>query len=210
MNYFLPLFFGFMTSFLGMLPPGLINMTAAKVSHKEGKKNALWFIFGAILILCAQVFFALFFAEIINRRPDLVILLREIGCGVFAILTIYFLGFAKKPKAKSQKIKSKSGTNRFFQGMFLSALNFFPIPYFAFVSIALASYNLFTYDATSVFTYIVGMSIGAFLDFYIYIVFFDKIKSKKEYIMQNMNAIIGIITGLISVFALINIIEYYW
>ncbi|WP_395048331.1 LysE family transporter [Flavobacterium sp.] len=210
MNYITPLFFGFISAFIGIIPPGLINMTAAKVNHKEGKRNALWFVLGAILIICFQVFFAILFAKIINRRPDLLTLMREVGFGIFATLTIYFLWLAKKPKDKSKKLKNKSKTKRFFLGMLLSALNFFPIPYYVFISITLASFRLFWFDTTSIFIFVNGVIIGSFLVFYIYISFFNKIENKTDYIMKNMNTIIGSITGLISIITLINIIKYYW
>lgn len=210
MNFITPLFFGFISAFIGIIPPGLINMTAAKVNHKEGKRNALWFVLGAILVICFQVFFAILFAKIINRRPDLVALLREIGFGIFTALTIYFLLIAKKPKGKSKKLKNKSKTKRFFLGMLLSALNFFPIPYYVFISISLASYKLFSFDTTSIFIFVNGVVIGSFLVFYFYISFFDRIENKRDFIMKNMNTIIGSITGLISILTLINIINYYW
>jgi len=210
MNYITPLFFGFISAFIGIIPPGLINMTAAKVNHKEGKRNALWFVLGAVIIICFQVFFAILFAKIINRRPDLVTLMREIGFGIFATLTIYFLWLAKKPKNKSKKLNNKSKTKRFFLGMLLSALNFFPIPYYVFISITLASFKLFWFDTTSIFIFVNGVIIGSFLVFYFYISFFNKIEDKTDYIMKNMNTIIGSITGLISIITLINIIKYYW
>ncbi len=210
MNFITPLFFGFISAFVGIIPPGLINMTAAKVNHKEGKRNALWFVLGAILIICFQVFFAILFAKIINSRPDLVALLREIGFGIFTALTIYFLWIAKKPKGKSKKLKNKSTTKRFFLGMLLSALNFFPIPYYVFISISLASYKLFSFDTTSIFIFVNGVVIGSFLVFYFYISFFNRIENKTDYIMKNMNTIIGSITGLIAILTLINIINYYW
>lgn len=210
MNIITPLFLGFITAFVGIIPPGLINMTAAKVNHKEGKRNALWFVLGAVIIIILQVFFAISFAKIINRRPDLVTLMREVGLGIFATLTIYFLGLAKKPKDKTRKLKKNSKTNRFFLGMLLSGLNFFPIPYYVFISITLASYKLFLFDMTSIFIFVNGVVIGSFLVFYCYISFFNRIENKTEYIMKNMNTIIGSITGLISIITLLNIIKYYW
>lgn len=210
MNYITPLFFGFISAFIGIIPPGLINMTAAKVNHKEGKRNALWFIFGSILVICFQVFFAVFFAKLINHRPDIITLLREIGFGIFATLTVYFLGLAKKPKDKTKKLNNKSVTKRFFLGILLSLLNFFPIPYYVFVSITLASYGLFYFDLISVLIFANGVVIGSFLGFYIYISFFNKIENKRDFIMKNMNTIIGCITGIVSIITLINIIKYYW
>jgi threonine/homoserine/homoserine lactone efflux protein len=209
MNYITPLFFGFISAFIGIIPPGLINMTAAKVNHKEGKRNALWFVFGALLIICLQVFFSILFAKIINSRPDLVTLLREIGFCIFTALTIYFLWIAKVKKSKPKKLKKNSKTKRFFLGMLLSALNFFPIPYYVFVSILLASYQLFYFDTTSILIFVNGVLLGSFLVFYFYISFFDRFENKRDYIMKNMNTIIGTITGLISILTLINIIKYY-
>lgn len=210
MIYITPLFFGFISAFIGITPPGLLNMTAAKVNHKEGKRNAIWFVLGAILVISFQVFFAILFAKIINRRPDLVTMLREIGFCIFTALTVYFLWIAKTPKGKPQKLKKNSKTKRFFLGMLLSALNFFPIPYYVFISISLASYKLFSFDTTSIFVFVNGVVMGSFLVFYFYISFFNRVENKRDYIMKNMNTIIGSITGLISILTLINIINYYW
>jgi threonine/homoserine/homoserine lactone efflux protein len=210
MNIVTSLFLGFFTAFIGIIPPGLINMTAAKVNLKEGKRNAMWFVLGAILVIFFQSFFAILFAKIIHRRPDLVTLLREVGLGIFATLTLYFLVLAKKPKDKARKLKKNSKTNRFFMGMLLSGLNFFPIPYYVFVSITLASFKLFSFDPTSIFIFVNGVILGSFLVFYCYISFFNKIENKTDYVTKNMNTIIGSITGLISVITLWNVIKYYW
>lgn len=209
MNIVTSLFLGFFTAFIGIIPPGLINMTAAKVNLKEGKRNAMWFVLGAILVIFFQSFFAILFAKIINRRPDLVILLREVGLGIFATLTLYFLVLAKKPKDKTRKFKKNSKTNRFFMGMLLSGLNFFPIPYYVFVSVTLASFKLFSFDPTSIFIFVNGVILGSFLVFYCYISFFNKIENKTDYVTKNMNTIIGSITGLISMITLWNVIKYY-
>jgi threonine/homoserine/homoserine lactone efflux protein len=210
MNFITPLFFGFISAFIGIIPPGLINMTAVKINNKEGKRTAIWFVLGAVLIICVQVFFSILFAKIINRRPDLVILMREIGFCIFTALTIYFLWITKIPKDKPKKLKKNSKTKRFFLGILLSTLNFFPIPYYVFVSITLASYKLFLFDTTSILIFVSGVLLGSFLVFYCYISFFNKIEDKRDYIMKNMNTIIGGITGFIAIITLINIIKYYW
>jgi threonine/homoserine/homoserine lactone efflux protein len=210
MNIISPLFFGFITAFVGVIPPGLINMTAAKVNLKEVKKNAMWFVLGAVLVIFFQVFLAILFARVIDRRPDLVTLLREVGLGIFITLTIYFLVLAKKPKDKTRKLKKNSTANRFFLGMLLSALNFFPIPYYVFISVGLASVQLFFFDIVSISIFVTGAVLGSFSVFYCYITFFSRIENKTDYILKNMNTIIGSITGLISTVTLYNIIKYYW
>jgi threonine/homoserine/homoserine lactone efflux protein len=209
MNLIISLLSGFLTALIGITPPGLLNMTAAKVNLKEGKRNASWFVFGAVIIIFFQVYIAILFARVIDIRPDIVILLREVGFGIFAALTIYFLGLAEKPKIKKAKIKKNSKKKRFFLGMLLSALNFFPIPYYVFVSITLSSYNVFSFSAASNLIFVIGAVLGSTLVFYFYITFFQKIQGKADYILRNMNTIIGSITGVVAIITLFNIIRYY-
>ncbi|CAD0001635.1 MULTISPECIES: LysE family transporter [Flavobacterium] len=205
-----PLISGFIAAFIGIIPPGLINMTAAKINLKEGKKNALWFVIGAVLVIFFQVSVAVLFAQVINSRPDVVALLREVGFGIFSVLTIYFLFIAKGPKTKKSKIKKKSKESRFFLGMLLSGLNFFPIPYYVLVSVTLASYHLFVFENNIIFTFVLGSVLGSFAVLYSYIAFFGRIEKKTDYMMRNMNTIIGSITGLIALVTLFNILNYYF
>lgn len=211
MAYILPLFFGFVVSVVGILPPGLINMTAAKISLQDGKNRAMVFTSGAVLIVFFQTYLALIFARYIDAHQEVVILLREIGFGIFTIVTIYFLWIAKKPKVKiKEDIKIKSKKSRFFLGVLVSAINFFPIPYYVFVSVSLASFGYFTFEPTSVYSFVLGVVLGSFLVFYTYIAFFNKIQNKTEFLMKNMNVIIGSVTGIISMITLYNILKYYY
>lgn len=211
MAIFTPLLSGFIAAAIGIIPPGLLNMTAAKINMKEGKKNALWFVIGAVLVIFFQVSVAVLFARVIDNRPDIVTLLREVGFVIFSILTIYFLFIAKKPQTKKKsKIKKSSKKSRFFLGMLLSGLNFFPIPYYVVVSVTLASYQLFVFENNIIFTFVLGSVLGSFAALYSYIVFFGRIEKKTDYLMRNMNTIIGSITGLVALATLFNILNYYF
>lgn len=211
MVYLVPLLSGFIAAAIGIIPPGLINMTAAKINLKEGKKNALWFVIGAVLVIFFQAYVAILFARVIDNRPDVVTLLREVGFVIFSILTIYFLFIAKDPKTKKKsKIKKSSKKSRFFLGMLLSGLNFFPIPYYVVVSVTLASYHLFVFENNIIFTFVLGSVLGSFAALYSYIAFFGRIEKKTDYLMRNMNTIIGTITGVIALVTLFNILNYYF
>ncbi len=209
MVYSLPLLLGFITSAIGITPPGLINMTAAKVSIEEGRIRAYIFALGATCVILIQTFIAIVFAKFIDNTPEIVILLREIGLVLFLALTIYFFWTSKihKPKEKLAKLRSKR--SRFFLGMLLSALNLFPIPFYVFISVTLASYNYFTFEKPFIWSFVIGSGIGSFFAFYCYIVFFKKMETKTAFILKNINYIIGSITGLVALITLINIIKYY-
>lgn len=210
MVFTLPLFLGFLTAAVGITPPGLINMTAAKVSLKDGRNEAISFAIGATVIVFFQTILALLFAEFIDSRPDVINMLQEIGLVFFILLTIYFFWSAGKPKIPKEELKIRSKTNRFFLGMLLSALNLFPIPYYAFISITLSSYGYFSFSKSFVFTFVSGVVLGSFLVFYLYILFFKKREGKSSFLMNNGNYIIGSITGLVSLITLFRLINTYW
>ena len=113
MNLILPLFLGFLIAFVGIIPPGLINMTAAKVSLKDGRNEAIFFAIGATIIIFFQSLLALLFANFINNNPSVINSLEEIGLFIFAGLTIYFFWKAKKPQKTKSKIKARSKNQSF-------------------------------------------------------------------------------------------------
>jgi uncharacterized membrane protein YdcZ (DUF606 family) len=75
------------------------------------------------------------------------------------------------------------------------------------MTITLASYGWMAFDKTSIVAYVAGAVMGTFVMLYMYIFFFDKIKSKAFTSQKNMNRIIGGITGVISIVTLVNIIK---
>lgn len=210
MALLLPFFLGFIIAAIGITPPGLINMTAAKVSLKDGRSEAIFFAIGATLVVFFQTFLALLFANFINSRPDVINKLQEIGLFIFIGLTIYFFWKAKKPKLTKAKTKVRSKTNRFFLGMLLSVLNLFPIPYYVFVSISLATYDYFYFTQPFIYSFVTGVVAGSFLVFYLYIIYFKKDDSKSSFLIENANYIIGALTGLVSVVTLFKLIKAYF
>ncbi|MCO6148021.1 LysE family transporter [Flavobacterium sp. NRK1] len=209
MEIVLPLVLGIVVSATGIMLPGLINMTAAKISLKEGRRRAVFFALGATVVVFFQTYIAVSFAKFINSRPDIIYLLEETGLVIFSALTIFFLFIAKKKKLKKEKeiIKRNSLTGNFFLGALLSALNFFPIPYYVFVSVSLSAYKYFYFTHLFVFLFVMGVVAGSFSVFYLYIVFFKKIEHKTDFFLQNINYLLGSVTGLISVITLIKILR---
>lgn len=208
MNLGLPILLGFSAAAIGTTPPGLLNMTAAKVSMRDGRNRALWFAFGAAIIVFFQTLLAVFFARFIDRRGDIRLVLQEIGLVIFTALTIYFIWLARKPKPKKKKeeIKLRSKSSRFFLGMLLSSLNLFPIPYYVFVSITLGTYGYFQFDTFFIYTFSTASAIAAFLVFLGYISFFKTKEKKESFLSRNINYVIGSLTGVVALITLFKII----
>lgn len=210
MELVLPLLLGFFVASAGIIPPGLINMTAAKVSIKDGRSKAISFSIGASSVIFLQTILALLFAKYIDSKPDFIVILQEIGLFFFLALTAYFFWLSRKPKQPKEELKIRSNSNRFFLGMLLSGLNLFPIPYYVFVSITLSTYNYFFFDNGFIYPFVLGAVLGSFFVFYLYIIFFKKEGKTSAFIIENANTIIGSITGVISLITILKLIKQYW
>lgn len=198
---------GLIIALVGVIPPGLLNMTAAKISLKEGASRGILFSIGVCVIVCIQTYVAAIFAKYLSNHPEVINILQRVAFVIFVLITIYFLVIARKYEKPDVEANMKSKRSRFFQGMLLSSLNVFPIPYQAYMTITLASFGWLVFETFSIIAYVAGAVTGTFVTLYFYIFFFDKIKNEKLKSQKSMNYIIGTITGVIAVFTLINIIK---
>lgn len=203
------LMLGFSAAVIGVSLPGLLNMTAVKIFKNEGRKNATSYLIGALGIILIQTFIAVFAAKIIDSNPFISNALHEIGFVIFTILTVYFIGFAKKidQKKQLQKQEIKPKQNRFFYGAMLALLNVFPIPYYAFLSVTLASYHLPIFEKSYNFIFSIGVVLGSALMFYLYIAFFNKSSKTNTFVLKNVNYFIGIITAVVAMITLYKILK---
>ncbi len=207
MSLTITFFLGLTVTLIGVIPPGLLNMTAAKISLKEGYIRGIVFSIGVSTTVLGQTYIAVLFARYLSNHPDIIDVLQRVALVIFILLSVYYLFIAKENPQSSKDLNNRSKRNRFFFGMFLASLNMFAIPYQAYMSITLASFGWMNFDKTNIISYVSGAATGTFVMLYIYIFFFDKIKSQKITSHKNMNLFIGIITAVVALFTLINVIK---
>ncbi|WP_178986717.1 LysE family transporter [Winogradskyella helgolandensis] len=202
-------FLGLFVAMIGVIPPGLLNMTAARISLKEGAGRGIMFSTGVCIVVYIQTYVAAIFARYLSNHADIVEILRRVAFVIFVLITIYFLVLASKEEEVKEETEIKSKHGRLLHGMLLSALNIFPIPYQAYMTITLVSFGWMDFQKLSIVTYVTGAATGTFVMLYFYIFFFDKIKDSKFSSQKSMNLSIGIITGLVSLVTLINILKEF-
>jgi len=207
LNITLIFFLGLVIALLGVIPPGLLNMTAAKISIQEGHSRGVSFSIGVCIVVIIQCYIAVLFARYLSNHPDIVDILQRVAMVIFFLIAIYYLVIAKPKKEVSDKEVNKSKSSRFFMGMFLSGINVFPIPYQAYMSVTLASFGVMDFEHTSITSYVAGAATGTFVMLYVYIFFFDKFKNNPITTHKNINYIIGSITGIIALITLITILK---
>lgn len=206
MALFYNLLIGFLGSFMGVLPPGLINMYAAKISMKEGRKRAFLFSVGVCITVMLQTYIALILARYIGKHPEVVSMLQKVALGIFISLTIYFIFIAKDTRREMRDHNENSKRNRFFLGIFIAILNILPIPYWIYLSITFSAFGMFTFSQPELWIAVIGSGIGTFATLALYVQFFRP-KEHSRKLSLNMNYVIGIVTAVISVITLLKILK---
>jgi threonine/homoserine/homoserine lactone efflux protein len=203
MTFVLAILLGLFISIVGIIIPGMLNMTIAKISIKESQQQALRFAFGAVVIVFFQAFLGTYFAKFLDANPFFSEGLKKIGTFIFIGLTIAFtfMGFKAKNN-KNIKVTLETKKNRFLYGVVMSAFNMFAIPWYAFTSLMMASKDWFVYDLLSIVLFSLSAASGTYFVFYLYALYFKKIEHKLSFIVQYINFLIDLLTGLVDISSL--------
>ncbi|TPN87508.1 LysE family translocator [Aquimarina algicola] len=198
----------FFASLVGVIPPGLINMTVAKTCVERGKKNGILVAVGASVIVLFQALIAILLAKYIFFNPFVRNILLRTGAVIFFLLAIYFFVKAKQNSTKI-KVYRNSDTRSFFKGIMMSALNVLPIPYFCTIAAGMSVSGKIEYDAVRIFVFMVAAGLGTFATLYFYVLSFLKIENKTASITKYSNYFMGVLMLILVIITLARII-YTW
>ncbi|MDX1829157.1 MAG: hypothetical protein R3342_06370 [Lutibacter sp.] len=204
MTYIIHFLYGIVMGYFGLISPGMLNMTALKISLTTNKSSAVKFAVGASLIVFIQAGIALFFADYLVKNPEIIRALKIVGVVVFLILAIFFFYLSRK-EFKTNSTNSKM--NYIFKGIGMSMANMLAIPFYLGLSIYLASIQIIIIKQPYIMFFVSGAAIGAFLLFYTYIVFAKIIKNKVSFIAKNINILLSVlflILGILTLTKLLN------
>ena len=205
MTYFLHLIFGFGIGFVGVIPPGLLNLTAAKISVKNGKRAAVIFAIGASSVVIAQVYVGVFFSKLLSLNPEVLLMVERFAIIIFFALSIFFFIRARLDSKPEFKTVAKSDFKLLGQGVILSALNIFPIPFYIGFSSFLAARGAFTFRFPQAHLFITGATIGTFLMLLAYIKYVKKFGFDSDTFARKIHYLLSALTFAIAVFTLIRI-----
>ena len=89
-------FLGLLISFIGVMPPGMLNISAAKISLKEGHNRSFMFSTGVCIVVGFQTYIATSFAKYLNQHTEVTDILKRVALVIFVLISIYFFMTAKK------------------------------------------------------------------------------------------------------------------
>jgi len=196
----------YFAALLGVVPPGLVNMTVAKTCVAQGKKQGFYVAIGASIVVLFQALIAVLLAKYIFDNAYIRNILLRSGLVIFILLTIYF--FVKAQRDPHIATNSKiSGNKSVIKGMIIALLNVFPIPFFVALGAAINVGGDLSYYWLNILVFVLAASLGTFTTLYIYVLSFDRIEAKAETFSEYSNYFMA---GLMLILVIITLIRIFY
>ncbi len=194
----------YFAALLGVVPPGLVNMSVAKTCLKRGKTNGIYMALGASLIVLLQAAIAIMLARYIFDNTYINSILLRAGFVIFLIMMFYFLVMAQR-KRREVEVTPTSGIKSVFKGIIIGALNIFPIPFFVALAAALNVNGDIEYHLLNNTAFVLAASLGTFTTLYLYALFFAKIEAEGTFFVKYSNYFMAALMLVLLVITLIRI-----
>lgn len=195
----------FSAAFVATVPPGLLNLNAAKVSVEKGKTNGIIFSLGVSSMIVLQATIAVFISRFLDNNPDVIAMLLKIATVVFAFFAVYFFWAARRNPSHRPKLPKVSKKNSFFKGIGLAAVNFLTIPYYSGLNIMWNASGWIKFQIWDIAIFIFAAGLGTFAVLYLYTIYFNKLETKTDHFSRNSNYILSGLMGVLLVITLIRI-----
>lgn len=206
MEHLLILFFAtYSAAFMATVPPGLLNMNAAKTSVDKGKLNGVIFSLGVSSMILIQATIAVYISKFLYKNPGVIDWLLKFALVVFAFFAIYFFVAGRKNKVKPPKKAQVSKRNSFYKGFLLAAVNLLTIPYYSGLNAMWNASGWIQFEATDIITFVFAAGLGTFSVLYLYVFYFNKLETKTNRFSKNSNYILSALMVLLLVITIIRI-----
>jgi threonine/homoserine/homoserine lactone efflux protein len=197
------LLLGFMLSFLGQLPLGIISLTATQIAVQENFRNAWKYAAGVALIEMIYLRFILSAVQWITGGVLVFTIFNLFTTGLLLVLGILSIISARKQNESKKAFLLNNKMDRFVLGVTVSALNPAQIPFWIiwtgyFINLKWLSpgfnyFNLFT----------IGSGIGTVCGLVLYMFGGNWLVNKMKAENRTLNKIIG------CIFLIAAIIQIY-
>lgn len=201
MDYLSNLFFGFLIAAVGIILPGLINMTSVSVCLKRGLRAGLFYSAGAATTIFLQALIAVVFADYLSEHEEIFPMIKKLAIVIFLVLSGLFLYQALQ--VKEVKASQRQG-KAFGLGLLIAAMNPLNIPYYFTFSTFLEIESWITLQSPQFLAFVLGTSLGGLTMLAAYAYFAVYIAKRAQYFTRNINYFLS---GLFLVLAMVQIVQ---
>jgi threonine/homoserine/homoserine lactone efflux protein len=192
MNYVISTFLaGLLVSFLGTLPPGILNVTVTRVTLQQGRKAAFWFVLACGLVEWGYSYLAVLITQLVVENGFIRYLTDGLTVAVLLIMGLYYL---RKPVAQPRA--SRSDAAPFRLGVGLSLLNLAAFPFWTIYTTLLIQKGWVSLmHPPDLFIYVTGIALGTLAGLWVFV----WLSSRIRLLLTNYTHRIDQITGLLLV-----------
>jgi threonine/homoserine/homoserine lactone efflux protein len=191
----------FLAAAVATLPPGLLNMNAAKISVERGKKFGIYFSLACSLVIFIEALGAAAFSKYLFEHPETI---NHILVGALLIFIVFFFYFWKKSNRDLTEL-APSSSNSFLKGISLALLNLLTLPFYAGLHAALRSSKIARLATSETLGFATAALSGTFAILYGYAYGFAKISFDEQRFEKRSNRIIAGLMLLLVVFTFIRL-----
>ncbi|WGK66162.1 LysE family translocator [Croceiramulus getboli] len=189
---------------LGVVPPGLVNMSVAKACVDRGKSNGIIVAIGASVVVLFQALLAILLAKYIFNNTYVRTMLLRTGVVIFIIMAIYFFIMAKKKKVRQVKKPAHAGMKSFAKGLMLGILNVLPIPFFCALGGVLNVSGKVEYDVMAIGLFVMAAGLGTFTTLYFYAISFARVQRESTSFAKYSNYFMACLMIVLVIVTLIR------
>lgn len=211
MSSIIILFFSALSSFIGSLQLGPVNLFVIDTALHQTKKNACWVSLGGVLpefIYCALAVYA---GTWFVHNSSLFLCFRIVLISVLTLLGLVY--FFKKPKpavpVSEAPVNAKAATSYFLKGFSLAILNPQLLPFWIFIMVYFNSIHFLEMKTQlDKLAYVTGAGLGAFILLFSIILMVHRFKVRILTFLNNTyyNKALGLLFIAIAIQQFISIL----
>ncbi len=203
---FILFFVTFLTIFGFTIAPGLLNMSAVKITLLRGKKAGLRFSLGIAFTVATQAILGVVVSKYLSTHPEIVLAMQKVALVLVVLLALYFLISAVLSSNIRQNSRLKiSQENEFLNGMAVGWLNVMNIPLYSGIGMLWHSNSWMDFVPQDIIIFVLAVSLASFGVCHLYVVYTHKINQRSSFFSKNINYILAIVMLVIAVIMALKI-----
>lgn len=166
MTYFISTFFaGLVVSFLGTLPPGVLNVTVTRITLRQGQWAAFWFVLACGLVEFVYSYLAVLITQLVVQHGAVRYLTDGLTAVVLLATGIYYLR-----KSTTSSVAEQQDANPFKLGVLLSLLNLAAFPFWTIYTALLVQKGWVSLlSPLSMLVYVTGIALGTLAGLWVFV-----------------------------------------
>ena len=201
-------FIGFIASFIGSLPIGMLNMTVMEISFSKSLRQGVLFSAGAAFTEFFQAIIAIKFSSWFLENPTIEMMIKLFVIPVLLIFGV--IHFRKKLNDSTLKENKNEKYSGFSKGMFLSGINPISIPFWVFYAVWFQSMGWISFETVPAVMFVIGITFGTFVCLSLYGKVGQYVFSRIAVLNLWMNKIVGGVFIILALYQSAMMINTYW